>query len=382
MRDPHGLKVCFLAGSLGQGGAERQLYYILKAAGSIGVEARVLSLTQGEYWESRIKSLGIPVQWIGQRRHPIRRLLKITGELQRNRANIVQSQHFFANGYAVAAARLLGSREIGAIRGDAFEEMESNPGLLGKLSLFLPRTLAVNSSVAMANAVTLGVEPDRLFFLPNVVDSGLFRPERSQPKSTVTILVAGSLVPVKRLDRCLRAIASLPVDSALAVETLVVGDGPMRASLEALARQLGLSPPRLEFCGSADEMTSWFRRADILLLTSDREGTPNVILEAMASEIPVIATRVGGVEALVRHNETGLLVDRDDEAGLSQAILDLVLSAEKRRKFGRAGRDFVEAHHSPAKLENALRTLYDQILSPRGASAEGLTANSSRSTTI
>jgi glycosyltransferase involved in cell wall biosynthesis len=364
MRDLTGLKVCFLAGTLGQGGAERQLYYMLVALRDAGVVPRVLCLTEGEYWQQRIEALGVRVDWVGQGKSPVSRLATIIGQLRRDPPDMLQSQHFFANSYVIAAARVLRLYDIGAIRGDGFEELESNPGLRGWLSLRLPRALAVNSQTAIENAVTLGVARRRLFFLPNAVDSTIFAGEQRQPGKTVRLLTVGSLVPVKRLDRFLRTISRVSSRASMPVEGLIVGDGPLRAELESQARDLGLAEANVRFCGSATDPSAWYRDADIMLLTSDREGTPNVVLEAMAFGLPVVATRVGGLPAVVVESETGYLVGREDEAALAEAVLDLVEDREKRIAFGKRGRTFVHANHTLLQLTASLRQLYDAALPP------------------
>jgi glycosyltransferase involved in cell wall biosynthesis len=103
----------------------------------------------------------------------------------------------------------------------------------------------------------------------------------------------------------------------------------------------------------------------MLVLTSDREGTPNVILEAMASGLPVVATSVGGVPALVRHDVTGYLVEPEDETSLAAAILELVEAPEKRLEFGMQARRFVQQHHDLPVLATSLSRLYGGILANR-----------------
>ena len=363
MVDLAGLRIAFLAGTLGQGGAERQLYYMLATLREAGACPRVLSLTQGEYWQPRIESIGVPVHWVGQTASGLARLTRIVQELKRNPASIFQSQHFFANGYVVAASRLLGLTEIGAVRGDGFEELESNPGVFGWCSLRLPRHLAANSTVAIENAVSeLGAKRERFFFVPNVVDAAAFSVPPRVPGERIVVLAAGSLVPVKRLDRMLRSLLAVRARAGPDVQAVIVGDGPMRPQLESLASELGLAFPQLQFRGSTSDIIDWYRKADMLVLTSDREGTPNVILEAMASGLPVVATRVGGVPALVKHGVTGYLVDTDDEASLAASILDLVEDTEKRLEFGAQGRKFVQQHHDLPMLAPALRRAYGGIL--------------------
>jgi glycosyltransferase involved in cell wall biosynthesis len=369
MLELKGLKVCFLAGTLGQGGAERQLYYMLRALKRAGARPRVLCLSQNEHWQERIEALGVPVTWVGESRFRLRRLAKIVNELKNDLPDIFQSQHFYTNIYVTSAARVLGLPEIGALRSDGIGELGANHGLLGRWSLKTPRLIAANSHAGIENAVALGAPRERLFFLPNVVDTSLFTPSSSNDTKSVRLLTVGRMVPVKRFDRFIRAVAAVGARSEAAIRGLIVGDGPLRSALESQASELGLGPDKLSFCGTAEETGEFYRESDLLLLTSDREGTPNVVLEAMASGIPVVATSVGGLPALVRDGKTGYLVDPHDEAAFADAVLDLVNDRDKRIAFGRCAREFVEHHHDLPQLEIQLGRLYEAALSQRSAVA-------------
>ncbi len=364
MRELRGLKVCFLAGTLGQGGAERQLFYMLTALKQAGAVPRVLCLTEREHWHERIEALGVLITWVGQSRFRLERLRKIVKELKRDPPDIFQSQHFFANIYVTAAVRLLGLREIGALRSDGIGELGANHGFLGQWSLKAPRIIAANSHAGIENAVSLGAARERLFFLSNVVDTSLFTPSSVRGNGHIRLLTVGRMVPVKRFDRFVRAVATVGNRSSIPIEGVIVGDGPLRSELQCQAEQLGLEESKLHFCGTADETGPFYRDADILVLTSDREGTPNVVLEAMASGIPVVATRVGGLPALIRDGETGYLVEPNDESALANAILDLVENCDKRAAFGARAREFVKQNHDLPQLTTELRGLYEVVLSP------------------
>jgi glycosyltransferase involved in cell wall biosynthesis len=362
MLDLAGLKVCFLAGTLGQGGAERQLFYMLTALRQAGAIPRVLCLATGEHWQKRIEALGVSVTWVGQSRLRVLRLRKIIQELRRDPADILQSQHFYANTYVAAAARFLGLREIGDLRGDGNGAFGADHRILGWCGLNTPRTIVANSLVGIENAIISGASPKRLFFLPNVVDTSLFTPAPRRTKKPVHLLTVGRMVGVKRLDRFVSLVSALSHRTSVPTNGLIVGEGPLRTELQTQAEELRLSPDRLQFCGTSDEPSQIYRDADILLVTSDHEGTPNVVLEAMACGLPVVATRVGGLPALIQHGKTGYLVDPDDETALTDAVLDLVQSSEKRMAFGKYAREVAEQHHALPQLTKDLRQLYDAIL--------------------
>lgn len=357
-----GLRIAFIAGTLGQGGAERQLFYMVKTLLEHGAHLRILCLTKGEFWEEKLRALGVPVIWVGQSPLPLMRLIQIVRELRQQPVDIVQSQHFYTNLYAVGAARILRLREIGAIRNNGFSEVQENGRWLGLLSLRTPRIIAANSQQGIRNAIKLGVPAERLFFLPNVVDTDYFRPQGHRNSQKIRLLSVGRLVQQKRLDRFLSILAKVRVITNVPVSGLIVGDGPLRSVLEQQAGALGLLPEGVEFLGQVPDMRPVYQESDILVLTSDYEGTPNVVLEAMASGLPVVATKVGGVPEVVQDGVTGYLADPEDEDSMVEALLRLIHQPSLRAEMGALARVYVEQNHSLQKLPLRLKELYEVAL--------------------
>jgi len=357
------MRICLLAGTLGQGGAERQLFFIAKALQESGARVRLLSLTRGEHWEAPIGRIGVPVTWVGQNPGRLQRLARICAELRQDRPQIIQSQHFYANLYAAGAARLLGIREVGAVRSDVCNEVRSNGSVLGLMSLRLPRTVAANSAAAIRTAIERGVAPQRLHLLPNVVDTDRFCPMESMPHSAVRILAVGRMDESKRFDRMLNLVAAAKTRTRRGIRVSLVGSGPLLPSLQKQAKELGLLPDIVEFCGASADPAPAYRQTDIFVMTSDFEGMPNAVLEAMASGVPVIATRVGGVPEVIEHGVNGFLVDPERTDLLLEATLELVENAEKRKQLGRHGRAFVMERHRPEQLPKILSRIYQAALS-------------------
>lgn len=361
MLDLSTLKVTFVALTLGQGGAERQLYYMLKALKESGASPRLLSLTQGEFWEQPIRDLGVPIIWVGQSKSRVIRLIRIIIELRQHRPHILQSQYFFTNFYVALTARLLRLPEIGAIRNDAVTGLDAAGKIASWLSLRIPRFIAANSQAAIYSAMSLGVSSRRLQLLSNVVDTDHFKPliRVNQP---IRLLAVGRLIQQKRFDRFISVLAQLLKYTHLSVTGTIVGGGPLRDELEHCALQAGLLPDKLEFVGSIDDTAHYYRKADIFVLTSDWEGTPNVLLEAMASGLPVIATRVGGVSDIIQNGKTGYLIAPEDEELMVEKLVELILDSEQRATFGRQARSYVMANHSLHLLPQLLTQLYETRL--------------------
>jgi len=162
---------------------------------------------------------------------------------------------------------------------------------------------------------------------------------------------------------------------------LIVGPGcqneNLRSDLEIQAQSLGLFPEIVQFRGGVSDVRSVYHEAAICVLTSDFEGTPNVLLEAMASGLPVVATNVGGVPEIVQHGQTGFLVEPGDLEGLTWAVAELVKNAGLRPKMGQRARAYVEENHSLHRLPAYLAGLYQQALPARGHSTTRVMASTS-----
>ncbi len=359
------LRIAYVAGTLGQGGAERQLFYAVQALAQSGAAVQVLSLDQGGFWEKPIRELGATVTWIGQDRCRLKRLIRIVKHLKRQPVDILQSQHFYTNVYASLAALFLNGKAIGALRSNGYFEVTESGRIGGWINLHLPKILAANSQSSIQYATRHGIPSSRLFFLPNVVDTERFKPGGAS-ESPITLLTVGRLTREKRFDRFISLVHRLRSERGLDVRGWIVGptraDQKLRPVLEQQARELGLLPEYLQFRGSIADMPSIYRQATIFVLTSEHEGTPNVLLEAMAAGLPVIATSVGGVPEIVQHGRTGFLVPQEDAEAPLDAISQLVSDPSLRTEMGTRARAYVEDIHSVHRLPAHLNDLYHLAL--------------------
>ena len=178
------------------------------------------------------------------------------------------------------------------------------------------------------------------------VDPGQFVPGTARENADpFRLICVGRLAPVKAQRVLIQAVARA-IDSGLRVRLCVVGPGPDRQLLEALVGSLGLNGA-VEFAGAKnqEELRFLYLASDAFVLASFAEGVPVVLMEAMAMEIPCIATWVNGVPELIQHEVSGLLVAPAREADLAAAIVRLGRDAGLRRALGRAGRLRVEADY-------------------------------------
>lgn len=354
------MKVCFIVGTLGRGGAEKQLYLMLRTLRSREIDVRVLCLTKGEDWENEIRSIGVPIEWIGRHGSRVLRLIAIVNNLRKTRADIVQSSHFYTNIYAGIAGRILGIRSIGAVRNDLWSELAAH-GYLGKLQMALPDFLIVNSELAHQRTIDKGVSAQRVALLSNVVEiESEIRPEGNN--GVINLLFVGRLHEDKNPSRFIRLASIITkMMPELSVRFRIVGGGPLESRLVMLAKELNVPENRLEFTGIRFDMAEIYRSSDVLISTSVREGTANVILEAMAYGLPVVATKVGGTPQIV-NAESGILVEPDDNGQLEKAVERLLKSESLRRQMGACGREYVKKHHSVEMLSHELPKIYEELL--------------------
>ena len=176
-------------------------------------------------------------------------------------------------------------------------------------------------------------------------------------EGVVRLLYVGRLAAVKGVRVLFEALGMLDVPG-LSLEVTLAGDGSDRAALEAAAHASGLNARFLGYV-SQDRVAELLRSADMLVLPSFAEGVPVVLMEAMASGVPVIATRVGGVSELVEHGVSGLLVAPGDPEGLAGAIARLATEPDTATSMGAAGRTTVASSFNialeSAKLASAFR---------------------------
>jgi glycosyltransferase involved in cell wall biosynthesis len=150
----------------------------------------------------------------------------------------------------------------------------------------------------------------------------------------LVVLAVGRLVPIKRVDRLLRAFAAIAADVPTA-RLYLVGDGPEREALLAEASALGIAD-RLGHVGWTSDTATWYAASDVVALTSESEGTPLALIEAAAAGRSVVATDVGGVADVVIDGQTGFVVPRNDEHALAMRLRELLLDEELRGRMGAA----------------------------------------------
>jgi glycosyltransferase involved in cell wall biosynthesis len=170
----------------------------------------------------------------------------------------------------------------------------------------------------------------------------------------------GRLSAEKGFDLLIRAVDQL-LRRGLDLELAIVGEGEEKSRLQDLIAELGRSD-RIRLLGYRSDITAVYEAMDVYALSSLREGLPNVLLEAMALEVPVVATRIAGVPRLIQAEENGLLVEPGSIEELTEALARLLGDEGLRHRLCAAGRRTVETGYSFTARMRKIQALYDNLL--------------------
>jgi len=226
--------------------------------------------------------------------------------------------------------------------------------------------VTVISTPLVERVERLGVPRDRISVLPMPLTTGRFEGPRSASRNADHLLFIGRLIERKGAEYAIRAVAALR-ERGRAARLTLVGEGPERPALEALVRELGLDDAvTLTGALSHDEVAAHYRRATLLLMPAvtdwkgEQEGFGMVLVEAMASGLPIVATRSGGIVDVVRDGETGLLVEERDPAGLAAAAERLLADPALASRLADAAAKDLEARFAPAALAKGFEAVYQR----------------------
>jgi glycosyltransferase involved in cell wall biosynthesis len=214
-----------------------------------------------------------------------------------------------------------------------------------------------------------GVSPERCLLIENAIDTVEFRRQRTAIDAKrelglqcdrLVIGAVGRLSPEKGFEVLLHALARV-LGQGANVELLLIGEGEQRAELEALADSLRCRQ-RVRFAGFQADTQSFYEAMDLFVLSSLREGLPNVVLEAMAMEVPLVATRIAGVPRVIEDSRNGLLVEPGSVEELAAAMIRLIQHEPLRERLRQEGRRTVEDRFSFQNRMRKVAAVFDELL--------------------
>ena len=375
---PRPVRLLLVVDSLEVGGAERHVVDLATALRRKGYEVEVAcSVADG---------LSKPLEEAGVSVRPL------TGRLVKRRVSAA---------YALGIRRLLGERRFDLVHAHIFASAAA--AAIATLGSGIPlvvtehteatwqtrlarwvsrwvyrraeRIIAVSTPIGRRLISRDGVPPDLVTVISNAVIPASEAPPDA-PEALPDEWLEGPLVgvvarlqPEKGVANFLKAVARVSEVSPEA-RFLVVGDGPLREELLGLAERVGIRE-RVWFLGYRADARALVGLMDVLAVPSLTEGSPLIVLEAMAAGVPVVASAVGGIPDQVRHGEEGLLVPPDDPGALGDALGGLLRDLARAHRLGEAGRRRTENEFSHDALVRRIEGVYRSALDGKSAREPG-----------
>lgn len=351
-------RVGMVIGQLTVGGAEGQLLELVRGLDRSRFEPTVYSLSeQPGAMQSRFEAEGIPVERIGA--VGATRARRLAAACRRDRIDLVHSWLFIANSYAWVA-RCLGVRAPLVTSARNCKTQGLGHHALNIAAFRSSARIVANSEEVREYIVgTYRAPARRVDVIYNGVDTERFSAASGKPGDGPIVVAAGRLVAQKNFALLIEAAAQLrhAVPSA---RFRIAGSGPQRDALDEQIRAAHLEES-VELLGERQDIEAVFREADVFWLTSSWEGLPNVVIEAMASGLPVVATDVGGARELFDSGREGFLVrpgNLDDLVYYGGALLR---DPDLRRLMGSAARRRAQRFSLP-RMVQSMQDVYDAAL--------------------
>jgi glycosyltransferase involved in cell wall biosynthesis len=351
-------RILYLIGQLGTGGLERQLYYLLRTLDRQRYKPAVAvwNFCEEDVYVPHIRALGVPLYALPRQGSRAVRLKALRCLLRQLQPEVLHSYTFHTNFGAWWATRGTKILAIGSVRSD-FTRVKQENGL-ARLNARWPRYVIFNNFAAAEAA-----QQSRSMFVPQkslVVRNGLdlqrFPVAPLLTSGRVRILGIGSLFRIKRWDRLLEAAWALK-RHGLDFSVQIAGDGPLDKALKQQAQDMKIAGC-VKFLGYQNDIARLLAEATFLVHTSDSEGCPNVVMEAMACGRAVVATDVGDIPYLVEEGKTGFVVRRGDDAMLVARMAMLIGNRAVCRRMGEAARVKAEQEFGLDRLVAETLTAY------------------------
>ncbi|HEX6629040.1 MAG TPA: glycosyltransferase family 4 protein [Gemmatimonadaceae bacterium] len=371
------MKVVHLTDSPFYGGPERQMRG-LSVELRDSVDSTILCFRDHRSslpFIEQLNAAGIAARMIGHANpHFLSMISDVAADLRRERADLLVCHGYKADVIGWFAARRVGLPVISVSRGWTAHTLKvrAYEALDRRMLARMDAVVCVSAGQAV-KVLRSGIARDRLHVIHNSVDPTRFRTrnpgERAvletlfTHKPDVIIAAVGRLSPEKGFDQLIDA-ARIIVSAAHHVGIVLIGDGPERRKLEARVRAAGLES-NVVFTGFRNDVDRLLPSADILVQSSYTEGLPNVVLEACAAGVPVVATDVGGTSEIIDDVVNGFLVPPADPAALAGRVINLARSPLLRQEMGQRGRNIVRSRFSFARQAAQYEDLFVAVAAPR-----------------
>ncbi|MDG9667848.1 glycosyltransferase family 4 protein [Hahella sp. CR1] len=351
-------------------GAEKQLYELCKALVSTNkLDISVILFNEGVLAD-KLRQLNIDVTVVNEAKlSPLSMIRNIRNHLTSHTSSILHTHGFKENILgAIASIKSPVTNLVRTIHGGSESDVSwSKPH---KKVIHIADQLLTKHKVDRIVAVSGPLyqslserHPNKVVKIFNFIDSRELEAlsPNKPPNETFTIGIVGRLAPVKRIDLFVETIKELHKKKHHEIKGKIIGDGPLRKPIEDLVRHENLCQ-HIEFTGFVDPSTPEIAKLDLLLMTSDHEGLPMTLLEALALKVPVIAHNVGGIPEALNSGAAGLLVDDHSALGYATAVDKVIGNPAERERMQMNGLSYLRENFDSVKKSREYLNLYFQLL--------------------
>lgn len=373
------LRLLWLIDSLTLGGAEALTLRMGRALDRTPARLRVACLKAigGNPFEAELRAAGVAVHNLGARNlRDFRAFRRLIGLVRRERVDLIHAHLTYACIWGCLAGRLTGVPVVATLHvapldpGRGGRERARQRIRVWCLNRWAARTLAVSRWVGDAWVRQAGLDPAGLTVVHNGIDCdppssprspGKLRAELGLPVDARLVVAVAALRDGKGLDVLLHAAPRI-LSRERRARFVVVGDGPLRQTLQEACQRSGLAAV-FRFTGFRRDVPALLPGCDVFVLPTRRDAFPTAVLEGMAAGLPVVASRVGGVPEMIEDGESGLLVAPGDAGALADAVVDLLARPDECARLGRAARRRAVAEFSTEAWLARLEAVYGPALS-------------------
>ena len=368
------MKVSHVVLSLGVGGLERNVINQVREGQALGQAVSVICLEEPGMLAEKVETLG--GQLFSLRKPPgirlslFRRLRKILRDLCPDIVHTHQIGTLFYAGPVVASLGSVRTRVVHTEHGREPYTNSARRRWLGRLAgHYAERFFCLTHDMAAELIAQRIVPRSKVRVIDNGIDIDRFR-ERGDPDAlrrslgippdSPVIGSIGRLVDVKRQDVLIQSFAELR-RSVPGAHLVIVGDGPLKNELLNLIGELDLESS-VHLAGYQAEAWKYLFVMDCFALTSRSEGMPQAVLEAAIAGLPIVATRVGGLPEVIEDGRTGILIEPNDPAALTRALLTILSDSETAQEMGHAVQRLVESRFHVRRMAQVYHQHFVEIL--------------------
>lgn len=343
--------------SLVAGGSEMYAYTIAANLDARRFQSQLCAIDKGGALEPEIRRRGIPYHIMHRRQGVDWKLMwRLYRLFKRERVEVIHTHHFNQLFYSLLGAKLCGARLVHMEHSVEFLKSRKKRWTLRGLALFCDKVLAIGGDGARVLEAEVKIPRKKLQIIRAGVDTAAYTQSQAAARAALGLaesdkvaVIVARLFPEKNHRMLLEAFAEVKRRLANA-KLLIVGDGVEEAAIRQEISRLNLSDA-VSLLGVRRDVPRLLAAADVFVLSSDREGLPIAVLEAMAAAKPVVATAVGDLPAVVKDRETGRVVAAKDAAAFAEALVEIFSDTSAAAAMGAKAREAARDYSLQTMME-------------------------------